>query len=55
MRKKKAAKVKPKVPQDSSSKKALGSPGKRMAPREEKKKALRPKAARGNAVAVPRW
>jgi hypothetical protein len=26
-----------------------------MPPRKEKKKALRPNAARGNAVAVPRW
>ena len=26
-----------------------------MAPSVEKKKALRPKAASGNAVAVPRW
>lgn len=54
MRKKNPPKVMPQVPQVSSMRKALGSPGKRRDPTREKKKALRPKAARGKAVAVPR-
>jgi hypothetical protein len=53
--KKKPMKVMEEVPTASNNKKSLGLPGKRREPREEKKKALRPKAARGNAVAVPRW
>lgn len=47
--------VRLKAPQESSSRNELGSPGKSSAPRKEKKNALRPNAARGNAVAVPRW
>lgn len=35
--------------------KSLVFPGKSHEERHEKKKALRPKAARGMAVAVPRW
>jgi hypothetical protein len=54
LRKKKPPRVMPHVPQARSSRKALGSPGKKTEPRREKKKALRPNAASGKAVAVPR-
>ena len=54
-RKKKPTKVSKKVPRARSSRNALVFPGKMSFPLMEKKKALRPKAARGNAVAVPRW
>lgn len=53
--KNKPMKISPEVPTDSSMRKALVSPSKKTAPSVEKKKALRPKAAMGNAVAVPRW
>ena len=55
MRKKKPTSVIPHVPQDKSNKNSPGSPGKSSPPMREKKKALRPNAASGNAVAVPRW
>ena len=55
MRKKKPTNVIPQVPQDKNSKKSPGSPGKSSPPMSEKKNALRPNAARGKAVAVPRW
>lgn len=45
----------PEVPAAKSMRKALVSAGNKMLPMREKKKALRPKAASGNAVAVPRW
>jgi hypothetical protein len=45
----------PNVPAANSMRKALVSPLKNTLPMREKKKALRPKAASGNAVAVPRW
>jgi hypothetical protein len=47
--------IRPEVPLARSMRKPLVSPGKKMAPTVEKKKALRPKAASGNAVADPRW
>jgi hypothetical protein len=53
LRKKKPTKVRENVPIDRSFRKALGSPGNKDAPRNEKKNALRPNAASGNAVAVP--
>ena len=52
MRKKKPTRVMPKVPTARSMRNSLGSLA-RIDPRAEKKKALSPKAARGNAVAVP--
>lgn len=45
----------PEVPQARSIRKSLVSPGNRNPPTSEKKKALRPKAAKGKAVAVPLW
>ena len=53
LRKKNPTIVMPKVPQASRARKALGSPGNKTLPHNEKKKAERPNAARGNAVAVP--
>lgn len=38
-----------------TKRKSLVFPGKSHEERHEKKKALRPKAAKGKAVAVPRW
>jgi hypothetical protein len=54
-RKKKPKKVRKKVPAASSLRKALVFPGNITLPVTEKKNALSPKAAKGKAVAVPRW
>lgn len=54
-RKKKEMKTSPNVPDARSIKKSPTSPGAKTVEIEEKKNAERPKAASGNAVAVPRW
>jgi hypothetical protein len=53
-RKKKETKVMPNVPAASKSRKSPVLPLKTNWAKTEKKKALRPNAASGNAVAVPR-
>lgn len=54
-RKKNETKVMPKVPAASKSRKSPVLPGKVYWAKMEKKNALRPNAANGKAVAVPRW
>lgn len=53
-RKKKDIKVRPNVPEANSIKKSPVSPERINCEKIEKTKALNPKAAKGNAVAVPR-
>lgn len=54
-RKKNVMKTSPEVPLAKSIRKSPTSPGAITVETEEKKKAERPNAAKGNAVAVPRW